>query len=410
MPQTAAGRPGGGVAGEPGEGTADTVVTLPGACEDAADSLTEATRLIDDVAGAVRDFRPDELVGLLDQLEDLDAQVRSQTAECSRVDVSESASPEPTTARVRRCVDPAAAGGARYRGDHRGLRRCAGDDSSTRGGRTSPLLGRGLLLVCVAGILWGTIGPAVPLAVEASGLSPLTVGALRGLVAAAVLLAAAASFGRLRDCWVLARPQWRRVVAVGALTATFQQLFFVAVLWAGVSITTVVCLGFAPALLLVVGSVRERRPPAAGPLATVTVAVVGLLLVGLAGGDGATGSRPVVGVLAALAAGAAYGFSAEVGAPLSRRLDTLTITTATMVVTAGVLLPLGLGLPLLQGEPVLTTDLGVVGVDRRPGRGDDGGRLRPAVHRAAHHRQRHRGGGQPARAGDRGAAGGGVPR
>ncbi len=220
-----------------------------------------------------------------------------------------------------------------------------------------PLLGRGLLLVCVAGILWGTIGPAVPLAVEASGLSPLTVGALRGLVAAAVLLAAAASFGRLRDCWVLARPQWRRVVAVGALTATFQQLFFVAVLWAGVSITTVVCLGFAPALLLVVGSVRERRPPAAGPLATVTVAVVGLLLVGLAGGDGATGSRPVVGVLAALAAGAAYGFSAEVGAPLSRRLDTLTITTATMVVAAGVLLPLGLGLPLLQGEPVLTTDL-----------------------------------------------------
>ncbi len=96
VPQTAAEAPA-AASPEPGEGTADTVVTLPGACEDAADSLTEATRLIDDVAGAVRDFRPDELVGLLDQLEDLDAQVRSQTAECSRVDVSESASPEPTT-------------------------------------------------------------------------------------------------------------------------------------------------------------------------------------------------------------------------------------------------------------------------------------------------------------------------
>ncbi len=78
----------------PGEGTADTVVTVPGACEDAAEDLTEATRLLDDVAAAVRDFRPDDLIGLLDQLEDLDAEVRSQTAECSRVDVSESASPE----------------------------------------------------------------------------------------------------------------------------------------------------------------------------------------------------------------------------------------------------------------------------------------------------------------------------
>ncbi len=85
-----------GGAGEDGEATADTVVTLPGACEDAAETLTEATRLLDDVATAVRDFRPDDLVGLLDRLEDLDAQVRSQTAECSGVDISESASPEPS--------------------------------------------------------------------------------------------------------------------------------------------------------------------------------------------------------------------------------------------------------------------------------------------------------------------------
>lgn len=81
---------------------ADTVVTVPGACEDAAATLTEATRLLDDAAAAVRDFRPDELVTLLNRLEDLDGEVRSQTAECSRVDISESAPPapsaEPTTA------------------------------------------------------------------------------------------------------------------------------------------------------------------------------------------------------------------------------------------------------------------------------------------------------------------------
>lgn len=73
----------------------DTVVTLPGACEDAAENIAEATRLVDDVAAAVRDFQPEKLVGLLDQLEDLDTETRALSAECSRVDVSESPSPEP---------------------------------------------------------------------------------------------------------------------------------------------------------------------------------------------------------------------------------------------------------------------------------------------------------------------------
>lgn len=220
-----------------------------------------------------------------------------------------------------------------------------------------PRPGRGLLLVCLAGVLWGTIGPSVPLAVEASGLSPLTVGALRGLVAAGVLVAAVTAAGRLRRCLARALPQWRRVVAVGVLTAAFQQLFFLAVTWAGVSVATVVCLGFAPALLLVVASIQERRPPRLSAGVTVAVAVVGLVLVGAVGSEGPAGPRPVLGVLVALGAGAAYGFSAEAGAPLSRRLDTLTMTTATMVVAAGVMLPFGLALPLLRGERVLTSDL-----------------------------------------------------
>ena len=219
-------------------------------------------------------------------------------------------------------------------------------------------VGRGLLLVCLAGVVWGTIGPAVQLSVESSGLSPLTIGSWRALVAVAVLLVVVSAAGRLRSCVRLARPQWRRVTAVGVLTATFQLLFFLAVVWAGVSVTTVVCLGFAPVLLLVVGSARSRRAPAAAELLTVGVALVGLLLVSLVGGAGQSAPEPLLGILAALGAGAAYGFSAEVGSPLSQRLDTLTVTTATMAVAAVVLVPGGLLLPLLRGEPVGTTDVG----------------------------------------------------
>ena len=91
----------------------------------------------------------------------------------------------------------------------------------------------------------------------------MTISAYRAVVAVAVLALVSLVTGRLRSCWSLARHQWRRVVAVGVLTAAFQMLFFVAVVAAGVSVTTVVCLGFAPVLLLVVSSAQRRRLPSA---------------------------------------------------------------------------------------------------------------------------------------------------
>lgn len=75
------------------DGNGDTVVTVPGACEDASENITEATRLLDDVAGSVRDFRPEELVDLLNRLEDIDRETRGLARECSGVSVTEGASP-----------------------------------------------------------------------------------------------------------------------------------------------------------------------------------------------------------------------------------------------------------------------------------------------------------------------------
>ena len=122
-------------------------------------------------------------------------------------------------------------------------------------------LWRGLFLVCLAGVVWGTIGPAVRLVHDRSGLSPLPIGAYRAIAAVAVLLATAAAMRRLRGCVAAGRRHWRRVTAVGLLTAAFQLLFFVAVLGAGVSVATVVCLGFAPLLLLVIGVTAAALVP-----------------------------------------------------------------------------------------------------------------------------------------------------
>lgn len=230
--------------------------------------------------------------------------------------------------------------------------------STTTSGRPTATahLRRGLLLVCLAGAVWGTIGTAVQLIHEGSALSPLTISAYRAIVAVGALLVASLATGRLRTCLSLARHHWRRVTVVGLLTAAFQLLFFVAVVAAGVSVATVVCLGFAPVLLLVVTSARRRRLPSLGRALTVVSAVVGLLLVSVAG-VGGQAPNAGLGILAALGSGAAYALSAEVGGPLSRRLDTLTVTTVTMSVAAAVLVPGGLLLAYLRGEAMTTTDV-----------------------------------------------------
>ncbi len=228
--------------------------------------------------------------------------------------------------------------------------------STTTAAHSSAQLWRGLGLVTTAGVLWGTIGAGVQLVHEGSGLSPLIIGAYRALVAVAVLLLAAAVTGRLASSWSLARGQWRRVTVVGVLTAAFQGLFFVAVLATGVSVATVVCLGFAPVLLLVVSTVQRRRRPPSSRVLTVATAVLGLLLVSLVGGAPAEATDPTLGLAAALGSGAAYALSADLAAPLSQRLDTLTVTIATMTVAAAVLVPCGVALAYARGLSLTTSD------------------------------------------------------
>jgi drug/metabolite transporter, DME family len=217
---------------------------------------------------------------------------------------------------------------------------------------------RGLLLVSCAGVVWGTIGPAVQLAHDGSGLSPWTIGAYRAIAAIIALVVASLLTGRLHSCLVLARSRGRRVIATGLATATFQLLFFVAVVATGVSVATVVSLGLAPVLLLVLDGVRRRRLPRPGQLLTVTAALVGLGLVSIAGGTGDAAPHAALGILAALGSGTAYAISTQVGAPLSRGHDALTVTTATMSVAAAALVPGGLVAAYVRGEAMTTTDAG----------------------------------------------------
>lgn len=215
----------------------------------------------------------------------------------------------------------------------------------------------GLLLVCLAGVVWGTIGPAVDVVHDRSGLSVLTIGAWRSLAAVGVLVLAATAARRWGACVALVRQHGARVALTGVLTALFQLLFFVAVVATGVSVTTVVALGFAPVLLLLLSSARTRRPPSFVDGLTVGTAVLGLLLVSTTGG-GIHAPHPGWGVLAALGSGAAYALSADVGKTLTHEHDALAVTTCTVGVGAVVLVPAGVLGSLLTARSAVTTDVG----------------------------------------------------
>ena len=215
----------------------------------------------------------------------------------------------------------------------------------------------GLLLVCLAGVVWGTIGPAVDVVHDRSGLSVLTIGAWRVLPAVVVLVLATTAARRWDACRTLLRRHGSRVALTGVLTALFQLLFFVGVVAAGVSVTTVVTLGFAPVLLMLVASGRTRRPPSLVEAVTVGTALVGLVLVSTSGG-GAHAPHPWWGVLVALGSGAAYALAADVGASLSQDHDTLALATCTVGVVMLVLVPVGVVASLLTGRSAVTTDVG----------------------------------------------------
>jgi DME family drug/metabolite transporter len=216
-----------------------------------------------------------------------------------------------------------------------------------------------LLLVSAAGVIWGTIGPAVQVAHETSGLSPWAISAYRAVAALVALLAATVLTGRVHTCVALARRSWRRVTVTGVATAAFQLLFFVAVVATGVSIATVVALGLPPVLLLLVDSVERRHAPMPAQIVIVATALAGLGLVSIAGATGDEVPRTAaLGILTALGSGTAYAVATHVGAPLSREETALAVTTVTTSVAAGVLIPGGLAAAYLHGEPMTTNDAG----------------------------------------------------
>lgn len=195
----------------------------------------------------------------------------------------------------------------------------------------------------VAGVLWGTIGPAVALVDEHTRLSPLQTSFWR-LAIAAVPLAALAALA-VRAGARPARAALALGLVVGVLSGTSQLAYFAAVASAGIAIPTLIANGLGPILTAAGQTVLFRDRPDARTLVAMAAALAGLVLL-VADGPGAA---TTAGVLLGLLSAVLYSAYTLAAGPASRRLDVTSPNTAAL---AGGLLAL-LPIVILRGGPGL---------------------------------------------------------
>ncbi|WP_235738835.1 DMT family transporter [Nocardioides alcanivorans] len=128
------------------------------------------------------------------------------------------------------------------------------------------------------------------------------------------------------------------MVLVGCGTALYQATYFIAVLWVGVSVATVVSLGLAPVLAAAADHLRAGSRPDRREVLVLLAALGGLALISSQAG-GTDGPRPVAGLLLAVLAGAVYAATTVLGHGLAQRVETTALTTCATAVSAVVLAP-----------------------------------------------------------------------
>lgn len=202
---------------------------------------------------------------------------------------------------------------------------------------TSPSPSRtGALLAIAGACLWGTTGTSQALLVGTH--SPVAVGSLRALVAAAVLLLVAVVRGRgpAGLTHAAGSGRWRWLLVAGIGVAVYQLTFFAAVAATGVGVGTLVMLASAPAVAGLAGWAMDGDRPSRIWAISTLIGLAGAALLVL----GAGGETRIAwsGILLAVAAGAAFALYSIAGRRLAApEVDGLSLTACIFVVAAALL-------------------------------------------------------------------------
>lgn len=191
------------------------------------------------------------------------------------------------------------------------------------------------LAVLGAAALFGTTGTA--LAKGPDGIEALSAGSLRLLIGGAALCIVGRKV--LFDDFTRLRHHRSSMILLGGLTVAAYQLgFFWATETTGVALATVVTIGSSPLVSRLIGSVRRRPAPDSWWVASAVGLILGLVLLVVGSANEATSvDFDILGVLAAVLAGASYAAYAEVGSVMMIHGWHPTSAMAAMFFSAGLL-------------------------------------------------------------------------
>lgn len=202
---------------------------------------------------------------------------------------------------------------------------------------SSPEALRGLALIALAAVSWGTTGAVTTVLVNRAGATPLVIGAVR-MVVGAVLLTAAARL--VRGTRAASRTDRARCVVAGVCNAGFQAAYFTSVTLSGIAITALVAICSAPILITLLAVLLLGERPSLRLALSLALGVGGttLLVLGPRAIDGAP-SGFGAGVGFALLAGLAYALYVVVAKAAVARTAPLPVAAWTFAAAAVVMAP-----------------------------------------------------------------------
>ena len=213
---------------------------------------------------------------------------------------------------------------------------------------------RGVALIGLAAVSWGTTGSVTAVLTARAGAGPLMIGAVRMLVAAALLLLLARALGPIR----IARADAWRCVALGLCMAAYQACYFSAVTMTGVAIAALIAICSAPIIIALLAALVLGERLTARVASALALGVSGTILLVVGPRTAADLSpRFLAGVALALGAAAGYALYVVLAKAALARTAPLPLASLTFSVAAVVLAPVlaapGVGQQIALGWPWL---------------------------------------------------------
>lgn len=210
---------------------------------------------------------------------------------------------------------------------------------------------RGLLLIVLTAVLWGTVGVTTKSLYQLTDTNALSIGFFRLLISAPVLLLA---------CWLTLGARAFRIpardllfmVLIGVAMATYQVCYFAAIARVGVAVAVLITLCTAPVMVALISALLLRERLSRPVLLALGSALAGTILL-VWSGPSAAGPADVAlaGILLALGSALGYTIITLCSRTLAGRYHPLQPITVGFSAGALMLLPFALATGLTLSYP-----------------------------------------------------------